>query len=54
MMVVIVTHELNFTREISHRVAYLAQGRIVEIGPPGDIFDRPQDLTLKEFMRRLR
>jgi len=54
MMMVIVTHELNFAREISHRIAYLAQGRIVEIGPPSELFDRPQDPTLKEFLRRLK
>jgi polar amino acid transport system ATP-binding protein len=54
MMMVIVTHELTFAREVSHRIAYLSQGRIVEIGPPADIFDRPQDPTLKEFLRRVR
>jgi polar amino acid transport system ATP-binding protein len=54
MMMIIVTHELNFAREISHRIAYLAQGRIAELGSPSDIFDRPQDPTLKEFLRRLR
>jgi polar amino acid transport system ATP-binding protein len=54
MMMVIVTHELSFAREVAHRVAYLSQGRIVEIGPPGDILDRPQDPTLKEFLRRVR
>jgi polar amino acid transport system ATP-binding protein len=54
MMMVIVTHELRFAREVAHRVAYLAQGRIVEIGAPADIFDRPQDPTLKDFLRRVR
>jgi polar amino acid transport system ATP-binding protein len=50
----LVTHELRFAREVAHRVAYLAQGRIVEIGAPADIFDRPQDPTLKDFLRRVR
>ena len=54
MMMVIVTHELSFAREVSHRIAYLSQGRIVEIGPPGDVLDRPRDPTLKEFLRRVR
>jgi polar amino acid transport system ATP-binding protein len=54
MMMVIVTHELSFAREVAHRVAYLSQGRIAEIGSPSDIFDRPQDPTLKEFLRRVR
>jgi polar amino acid transport system ATP-binding protein len=54
MMMVIVTHELTFAREVSHRIAYLSQGRIVEIGTPGDILDRPRDPTLKDFLRRVR
>ena len=54
MMMVIVTHELSFAREVAHRVAYLSQGRIVEIGPPSEVFDRPQDPTLKDFLRRVR
>jgi ABC-type histidine transport system ATPase subunit len=53
MMMVIVTHELRFAREISHRVAYLSQGQIAEIGPPGELLDNPQDSTLKEFLRRM-
>ena len=37
MMMVMMTHELRFACEISHRVAYLSQGQIAEIGPPGDL-----------------
>jgi ABC-type polar amino acid transport system ATPase subunit len=54
MMMVIVTHELSFAREVAHRVAYLSQGRIVELGAPIEIFDRPRDPTLKDFLRRIR
>jgi polar amino acid transport system ATP-binding protein len=53
MIMVIVTHELRFAREISHRIAYLSQGQITEIGPPGELLDNPQDPTLKEFLRRM-
>src|SRR4029453_11361182 len=53
MMMVIVTHGLRFAREISHRVAYLSQGQIAEIGPPSELLDNPQDSTLKEFLRRM-
>src|SRR4029453_11036161 len=34
MMMVIVTHELSFAREVAHRVAYLSQGRLAEMGLP--------------------
>src|SRR5262249_37444917 len=54
IMMVVVTHALGFAREISHRIAYLSEGRIVEIGPPDAVLERPADPTLKEFLRRMR
>lgn len=54
IMMVLVTHALGFAREIAHRVAYLADGAIVELGSPADVLDRPKDASLKEFLRRVR
>jgi polar amino acid transport system ATP-binding protein len=54
IMMVVVTHALGFAREISHRIAYISEGRIAEIGGPVDVLDRPSDATLKEFLRRMR
>jgi polar amino acid transport system ATP-binding protein len=54
MMMVIVTHELRFAREISHRIAFLSKGQITEIGPPAELLDNPQDPALKEFLRHVR
>ena len=54
IMMVLVTHALGFAREIAHRIAYLAEGAIVEIGSPADVLDRPKDPSLKEFLRRVR
>jgi len=54
IMMVLVTHALRFAREIAHRVAYLADGAIVEAGSPADVLDRPKDPSLKEFLRRVR
>ena len=53
MMMVLVTHAIGFAREISHRIAYLAEGRIVEIGSPAQVLDNPHDQTLKDFLRRM-
>jgi polar amino acid transport system ATP-binding protein len=53
MMMVLVTHAIGFAREISHRIGYLAEGRIAEIGPPAQLLDNPQDQTLKDFLRRM-
>ena len=54
IMMVLVTHALAFAREVAHRIAYLADGAIVELGSPADILDRPKDPGLKEFLRRVR
>jgi polar amino acid transport system ATP-binding protein len=51
---VLVTHAMSFAREIAHRIAYLADGQIAEIGPPEEILDRPRDKGLREFLRRIR
>ncbi len=54
IMMVLVTHALGFAREVAHRIAYLSEGTIVELGTPAEILDRPKDPTLKEFLRRMR
>ena len=54
IMMILVTHAIGFAREIAHRIAYLADGAIVELGSPADILDRPKDPSLKEFLRRVR
>ncbi|TNC72957.1 amino acid ABC transporter ATP-binding protein [Rubellimicrobium roseum] len=50
----IVTHEMQFAREIADRVLFMEGGRIVEQGPPSRIFDAPQDPRTREFLRRVR
>ena len=49
----IVTHEMQFAREIADRVLFMDGGRIVEEGPPEAIFGAPQDPRLQAFLRRV-
>jgi putative amino-acid transport system ATP-binding protein len=49
----IVTHEMQFAREIADRVLFMDGGRIVEQGPPEAIFDAPVDPRLQAFLRRV-
>jgi putative S-methylcysteine transport system ATP-binding protein len=49
----IVTHEMQFAREIADRVLFMDGGRIVEQGAPEAIFARPQDPRLQAFLRRV-
>ena len=49
----IATHEIAFAREAADRIAFLADGAILECGPPEDILDRPQTERLRSFLSRL-
>lgn len=49
----VVTHEMQFAREVADRVLFMAEGTIVEQGSPQDIFDRPQDPRLKKFLNQV-
>ena len=50
---VIVSHEMMFVREVSGSVAFLSDGKLVEIGAPDQIFDRPQVDRTREFVGRI-
>ena len=53
MTMVVATHEMGFARRVSHRVVFMDQGRIVEQGPPEQIFGNPQSERLKRFLDRV-
>ncbi|WP_298442005.1 amino acid ABC transporter ATP-binding protein [uncultured Ferrimonas sp.] len=49
---IIVTHEMQFAREIADRVVFMEGGRIVEQGPPAQLFENPQDPRTRQFLAR--
>ena len=51
---IIVTHEMEFARNVSDKVIFMADGVIEEMGTPEDIFDHPQSEKLRAFLRRER
>lgn len=53
MTVVIVTHEMNFAKEVSDRVLFMDEGMIVESGTPKQIFDNPQNPRTKLFLSKV-
>lgn len=53
MTMVIVTHEMGFAREVSTRVLFMDGGKIVEQGPPQEIFGNPQSDRLKTFLSKV-
>ena len=52
MTMLVVTHEMNFAREVSTQVVYMADGVIVEEGPPSQVLVEPQDARTREFLKR--
>ncbi len=54
MTMAIVTHEMDFARDVSNRVFYMNEGIIYESGPPEQIFDAPQKKNTISFIHRLR
>ncbi len=54
MTMLIVTHEMNFARELATRVLFLADGGIYEQGTPSEIFDSPQREKTIAFIRKLK
>ena len=50
---VLVTHEINFAREVADRVIFMDGGVIVEQGPPKDILAKPQTPRLQQFLRQM-
>ncbi|HEV8250367.1 MAG TPA: amino acid ABC transporter ATP-binding protein [Gaiellaceae bacterium] len=52
MTMVVVTHEMQFAREVGDRVVFMDEGRIVEQGPPSEVLDRPKEERTRRFLRR--
>jgi polar amino acid transport system ATP-binding protein len=53
MTMLIATHEMSFARDTANRVCFLDAGRILEQGPPEEIFTRPRELRTQQFLERI-
>ena len=53
MTMVIATHEMGFARDIANRVCFLDAGRILEQGPPSQIFAEPREPRTRQFQNRI-
>jgi putative lysine transport system ATP-binding protein len=52
LTMLIVTHEMEFAKEVADRVVFMDKGVIVEEGPPEQIFNHPQKERTREFLKR--
>ena len=53
MSMICVTHELNFARNVAHRIIFMDQGKIVEDQPPDDFFNKPKSKRAKLFLEQI-
>jgi polar amino acid transport system ATP-binding protein len=53
MTMVVATHEMGFARELADRVYFLDAGRILESGPPAEIFSAPKEPRTQQFLARI-
>jgi polar amino acid transport system ATP-binding protein len=52
MTMIVVTHEMQFARDVGDRLIFMDNGRIVEQGNPTDVLDRPKQERTQRFLRR--
>jgi len=53
MTMLVATHEMGFARKVADRVVFLDQGKILEIGPPEQVFGRPRHERLRRFLDKV-
>jgi polar amino acid transport system ATP-binding protein len=53
MTMILATHEMGFARDIASRVCFLDEGRILEQGPPQQIFSAPREARTRQFLNRI-
>ena len=53
MTIIIVTHEMNFAKEIASRIVFIDKGKIIEEGTPEEFFNHPKTPRVKEFLEKV-
>nr|WP_211349551.1 amino acid ABC transporter ATP-binding protein [Micromonospora pisi] len=54
MTMVVVTHEMGFARRVADQVVFMDHGRVVEAGPPAEVFEAPRSERLARFLAQVR
>jgi len=52
MTMLVVTHEMQFAREVGDYLIFIDEGRIIEQGRPADVLDQPKEQRTQRFLRR--
>ncbi|WFF43424.1 amino acid ABC transporter ATP-binding protein [Salinicola endophyticus] len=50
---IVVTHEMQFARDVADRVVFMDEGRIIEQAPPATLFSQPRDERTQRFLKKI-
>jgi len=53
MTMIVVSHEMGFSRDVADRVVYMDEGQFIEQGPPSQVFFHPKDERTRRFLRHV-
>ena len=53
MTMIVVSHEMGFSRDVADRVVYMDEGQFIEQGPPSQVFFHPRDERTRRFLRHV-
>ena len=53
MTMAVVTHEMNFAREVADKILFMDKGIVAEKGTPDEIFNHPQNKRLQQFLQKV-
>lgn len=53
MTMICVTHEMGFAKEVANRILFFDNGTIAEEGTPEEIFEKPKNQRLKDFLSKI-
>ena len=53
MTMVVVTHEMNFAREVATRVLFMDEGQVLEEAKPDEFFTHPKNPRLQDFLSKV-
>ena len=53
MTMIVVSHEMNFVKNVATRVIFLENGKIIEDGPPKEVFNHPKSDRVREFFAKI-
>ena len=53
LTMILATHEMGFARDVANRVYFVHEGRVLESGPPAELFTNPSEERTRQFLRRV-